>query len=256
MTAMKFAYLNVLAGLSANAIATGSEVVSTFLLSKNFEPESQAKIDELSRRPEIAFEKDFLRWMLSDGAGAVLLENRPNAQGLSLRIDWIEQRSYAGELEACMYAGGEKQPDGSLKGWREFDSLEYVLKHSLLTVQQDVKLLNEFIVPVTVERGLSDTLARRPMKPEQIDFFLPHYSSQYFREKVYQGLKNTGFEIPFERWFTNLTTKGNVGAAAFYVMLEELFNSGRLTPGQRILGFVPESGRFTTAFVHLTVVQS
>jgi 3-oxoacyl-[acyl-carrier-protein] synthase-3 len=35
----------------------------------------------LEKQPELAFEKDFLRWMLSDGAGAVLLENKPAAQG-------------------------------------------------------------------------------------------------------------------------------------------------------------------------------
>jgi 3-oxoacyl-[acyl-carrier-protein] synthase-3 len=255
INALKFAYLNVLAGMSTNAVATGSEVVSTYLLAKNFEPESQAKIDELSQRPEIAFEKDFLRWMLSDGAGAVLLENVPNAEGLSLRIDWIEQRSYAGELESCMYAGGVKQPDGTLKGWREFESMEYVIQHSMFTVQQDVKLLNEFIIPVTIERGFKEILRARPMKAEEVDFFLPHYSSAYFRDKVYQGFKNAGFEIPSDRWFTNLTTKGNVGAAAFYVMLEELFHSGRLAAGQRILGYIPESSRFTTAFVHLTVVE-
>jgi 3-oxoacyl-[acyl-carrier-protein] synthase-3 len=39
-----------------------------------------------------------------------------------------------------------------------------------------------------------------------------------------------------------------------YVMLDELVRSGRLRRGERILCFVPESGRFTSAFLHLTVV--
>jgi 3-oxoacyl-[acyl-carrier-protein] synthase-3 len=255
VNALKVAYLNVLAGLTENAVATGSEVVSTVLLAKNFEAESQAKVDELAARPEIAFEKDFLRWMLSDGAGAVLLENKPNPQGLSLRIDWIDQRSYAGELGACMYAGALKQPDGSLKAWRDFDTMDEVVRHSVFTVQQDVKLLNEHIIPVTIERGFKDTLRKHPMQPGEIDYFLPHYSSNYFRDKVYQGFKNIGFEIPYDRWFTNLPTKGNIGAAAFLVMLEELFHSGRLKAGQRILGYIPESSRFSTSFVQLTVVE-
>ena len=38
-------------------------------------------------------------------------------------------------------------------------------------------------------------------------------------------------------------------------MLEELFHSGRLEPGQRLLGYVPESGRFSSAFLQMTVVQ-
>ena len=36
--------------------------------------------------PYFGFDKDFLRFMLSDGAGAVLLGNKPNDQGLSFKI--------------------------------------------------------------------------------------------------------------------------------------------------------------------------
>jgi len=63
-----------------------------------------------------------------------------------------------------------------------------------------------------------------------------------------------GCEIPYGRWFTNLTEKGNTGSAAIYIILEELFSSGRLKPGQRLLCFIPESGRFSHCFMHLTVV--
>jgi 3-oxoacyl-[acyl-carrier-protein] synthase-3 len=68
------------------------------------------------------------------------------------------------------------------------------------------------------------------------------------------GLANVGLPIPQERWFTNLTSKGNAGAALIFIMLEELFNSGVLRSGQRLLCYVPESGRFSSAFMHLTVV--
>jgi 3-oxoacyl-[acyl-carrier-protein] synthase III len=37
-------------------------------------------------------------------------------------------------------------------------------------------------------------------------------------------------------------------------MLEELVSSGRLQHGQRILGMIPESGRFSVGYVLLTVV--
>ena len=57
-----------------------------------------------------------------------------------------------------------------------------------------------------------------------------------------------------ERWFTNLKYKGNTGAASIFIMLDELFKSGKLKAGQRILFMVPESARFTFACMHLTVV--
>ncbi|MCE1782038.1 hypothetical protein LWT85_24965, partial [Enterobacter hormaechei] len=57
-----------------------------------------------------------------------------------------------------------------------------------------------------------------------------------------------------ERWFTNLTVKGNTGSASIYIMLDELMKSGKLKKDQRLLCFIPESARFTGAFMHLTVV--
>jgi 3-oxoacyl-[acyl-carrier-protein] synthase-3 len=68
------------------------------------------------------------------------------------------------------------------------------------------------------------------------------------------GLENIGFLIPYEKWFTNLTTKGNTGSASIYIMLEELFNGGTLKIGEKILCFIPESGRFSSAFMLLEVV--
>lgn len=256
LNAMKYAWLGVQCGEFKKAVACGSEAPSLILRSRFFEAETQGQLDELEARPEVAFERDFLRWMLSDGAGAALLEPAPSAQGLSLRVDWIFERSFAGEVDACMYAGAEKQPDGSLRGWVTFDPGEWQ-DLRLFALGQDVKQLNEGIARYTVELGMAEVLKKYPdLKPAQIDWFLPHYSSEYFREKAYASLVKAGFEIPYERWFTNLTTKGNTGSASIYIMLEELFASGRLKAGQRILCYVPESSRFSTGFMHLTVCDA
>jgi 3-oxoacyl-[acyl-carrier-protein] synthase-3 len=37
-------------------------------------------------------------------------------------------------------------------------------------------------------------------------------------------------------------------------MLDELIRSGRVERGQRLLCWVPESGRFSAGFIHLTAV--
>lgn len=254
ITALKFAYLEVLAGNKQCAVATGSELVSTFMQAKNFDKESESKLQELESRPEIAFEKDFLRWMLSDGAGAMLLRDQPNANGLSLRIEWIEILSLANQYEACMYGGAVKREDGTLRGWREFDSMEEVLQQSVLSVKQDVKLLNDHIVNATVEQVLPAILAKRDLDIGEVDYFLPHMSSEYFRPRLAEGLERIGCAIPQEKWFTNLSQKGNVGSASIYIMLDELFHSGRLQRGEKILCFVPESGRFSTSYTLLTVI--
>ncbi|MBL4576257.1 MAG: hypothetical protein JKY51_09210, partial [Opitutaceae bacterium] len=108
VTALKYAYLNIKAGESTKSVVVASELASAMMHARNFEAERQHKLDSLAQNPELAFEKDFLRWMLSDGAGAALLTNQPNPVGISLRLDWIDTVSFANELEACMYAGAEK----------------------------------------------------------------------------------------------------------------------------------------------------
>jgi len=253
LTALKYAYMGVASGVHANAVATGSEAASAVLSARNFEAESDAKVDALESHPELAFEKDFLRWMLSDGAGAVLLEAQPRGHGRSLRIDWIETFSYAGEMEACMYAGAVKNPDGTLSGWTQMSSADRELD-SVMSVKQDVKLLNANVIRYTVEKPLPGLVERRQLRVDDINHFLPHYSSAFFRDKVRDGMIAAGFDIPQDRWFTNLTTKGNTGSASMYIMLDELIQTRDLQPGQRILCWVPESGRFSSGFMHLTVV--
>jgi 3-oxoacyl-[acyl-carrier-protein] synthase-3 len=252
MTALKHAYLSVKSEDSNSAIATGSETASTILHAKNFKKESEIAEETLNKRPEIAFEKDFLRWMLSDGAGAMLLQNQPNINGLSLKIEWLDILSFANEMEVCMYAGGDKVHN-EFKGYKEFSQEEWLDK-SLFVVKQDVKLLNANIADITVEKALRKILKKRKLKAIDIDWFLPHYSSQYFKNEVTRSLNNANFPIPQEKWFTNLSKCGNTGSASMYIMLEELFNSKKLKVGEKILCYVPESGRFSSSFMLLEVV--
>jgi 3-oxoacyl-[acyl-carrier-protein] synthase-3 len=102
--ALKFGYLSILGGTAQNVVCTGSERLSVWMRAKYFEEEAE-KIKQLEANPMIAFEKDFLRFMLSDGAGADLLQPNPKPNSLSLRIECIEQKSIASEFPVCMYAG-------------------------------------------------------------------------------------------------------------------------------------------------------
>jgi len=251
--ALKYAYLSVLSGESEHAVASGSENCSSLMRAEHFNEEIAAKVDALGKAPEIAFEKDFLRWMLSDGAGVARLSATPNKESISLKIEWIVQKSYANEQSACMYAGAEKQEDGTLKGWRDYAPQEWI-DDSIMTIKQDVKQLNEHIIEYTVTRPLRELVESGKLDPKTIDYFLPHYSSGYFRDRVYAGMQEAGCDITQDKWFTNLMTKGNTGSASIFIILEELLHSGRLNKGDKLLCYVPESGRFSTAFMQLEVV--
>ena len=254
IAALKHAWLSVASGGAQRAVACASELVSPMMRARHFEAEVQHQVQALEKRPEIAFEKDFLRWMLSDGAGALLLENQPNPDSLSLRINWISLSSAAHELPACMYAGADRNDHSGqstdLQGWLSFTP-EQQQARSVFAIKQDVKLLNANIVRATLTEPLAALVKKHNLKADDIDWFLPHFSSMYFSEPVFESLQSIGLPIPRERWFTNLTSKGNTGAAAPYIMLDELFQSGRIQRGHKILMFIPESGRFSSGFVYM-----
>src|SRR5580658_2130009 len=132
MHAFKYAYMAIKTGDKTNAVATGSERMSASLLSQTFEDEVQ-KLIQLEENPYIGFEKEFLRWMLSDGASAFLMSDKKNETGISLRVEWIDGVSYANKMEACMYMGSEKLPDGTLKSYLDYSPHE-VLDHSILSI--------------------------------------------------------------------------------------------------------------------------
>lgn len=247
--ALKYCYLSVLSGNTQNAVCTGSEILSHWMLSKYFEKETENE-SKLKENPMLAFEKEFLRWMLSDGAGAVLIENKP-AGKLPLKIEWIDIRSYANEKETCMYAGADKTEDGNLKGWCRFDSEEW-LTRSIFSLKQDTRMLGEFIVKMGGQ-FLKDIIETRKLDINSIDYFLPHLSSEFFREPIFKEMELLGINIPKEKWFTNLSNVGNVATVSFILMLEELVRTKDLKKGQKILIQVPESARFTYAYSLLTV---
>lgn len=249
--AFKYAFMSVKSGNSNNAVAVGSEKVSGWLKADKFDAEA-TDLKHLEENPIIAFEKDFLRWMLSDGAGAVLMQNTPNKEGLSLRVDWVDVISYANQIEPCMYAGCEKNEDGSLTGWAELTPYDWGAR-SIFAFKQDTRLLGENIVK------WGGIMWKKMCEKHQIDldkltYFLPHLSSEYFRPKIMEELDKIGYPILAEKWFTNLTSVGNIGSASPYLMLDELFNQGRIKKGDVIVLMVPESARFSYGYAQLTAV--
>ena len=249
MNSLKFGYLSVKSGNSKNAVCTGSERVSTWLLADKYEAEIVHE-QSIEEHPILAFKKDFLRWMLSDGAAAFLLENKPKGEN-PLKIEWMEAFSYAHELEACMYAGGDKLENGEIRPWSDFHSNEW-LEQSIFAIKQDVKLLDKYILEKGAE-SMKAALDKNNINPNEITYFLPHVSSHYFVDKLAKSLAERGIIIPMEKWFMNLKDVGNVGSASIYLMVEEIMNSGKLKKGDKLLLSVPESGRFSYAYAYLTV---
>jgi 3-oxoacyl-[acyl-carrier-protein] synthase-3 len=225
------------------AVAVGSELVSRALRADRFSQETSPGPDA-----------EFLRWMLSDGAGAVVVEPEPRPDGLSLRIDWSHLVSHAHRFPVCMYAGAaSNETIGPGATWQDRPTPAEAHDSGMLNLRQDTSILNN-IVALGVEEYIGLVREGR-IVPGEIDHLLVHYSSEYFRSDIVRLMGEAGLMIPEERWFTNLRTKGNTGAASIFIMLEEAFNGGRFSVGDRVLLMIPESGRFSVSFVHLSCVD-
>ena len=139
-----------------------------------------------------------------------------------------------------------------MKAWSEYTVNEWQ-SESVFSLKQDVKILDAFILKKGVQ-SMKDALNKHQLSPADITYFLPHISSLFFKDKLYEEFKEAGLEIAKEKWFLNLPKVGNVGAASIYLMLEELYHSGNLKSGDTVMLSVPESGRFSYAYAYLRVV--
>jgi len=245
MMALKNAYAQIKSEEKENAVCVGSEFASRLFKASRFEAQ---QLDSLP------FDAEFLRWMLSDGAGALVLENKKNEKGISLRIDWIDLKSHAHEYPLCMYTGKTNNKDEAEKTWLDYPDYESASLAGALNLKQDIRLLDQ-----VVKKGVAhyfELIDRGMVNASQIDWLCCHYSSEFFKAPIKELMQKGGAAIADEKWFSNLTTKGNTGAASIYIMLEELMYSGKLKTGDTILCMIPESGRFTTSFMQLTVEGS
>jgi 3-oxoacyl-[acyl-carrier-protein] synthase-3 len=150
-----------------------------------------------------------------------------------------------------MSAGGEPVVG---KSWLDGPDLAAAEQAGLIRLRQDVKAL-----PALFRLGLREYMGlvrAGRFTPAGIEHVLCHYSAEHFRGEIFGLLREADLMIDEERWFTNLNTRGNTGAASIFVMLEEAWRSGRFSPGDRILLIVPESGRYSLAFAQLTCVTA
>jgi 3-oxoacyl-[acyl-carrier-protein] synthase III len=242
MMAIKNAFAQIKAGEKENAVCVGSEFASRLFKNTRFEAQGMESVP---------FDTEFLRWMLSDGAGAMVLENKKREGQLSLRIDWLDLRSQANDFPLCMYTGKNDNKNEDEPTWLDYPDYESASGAGTLNLKQDVRQLEQVIK--TGVAHFFELIDNGKINPEKIDWLCCHYSSEHFKQPIKDLLIKGGAQIAEDKWFSNLSTKGNTGSASIFIMLEELLYSGKLKEGDTIVCMVPESGRFITSFMGLTV---
>jgi 3-oxoacyl-[acyl-carrier-protein] synthase-3 len=167
-------------------------------------------------------------------------------------VEWIELKSLANAHDLCMYVGPPKN-GARLKSWLDYPDYAAAADAGAINLRQDIRMLDDVVRHAVQE--LVRVAEARGCEPATVDWLAIHYSSHVFRDQGYELAARLGFDIPRERWFTNLYKTGNVGSASIFLLLEELLSGGSLAPGQRVLCVVPESGRFLFGYMLLKVVE-
>jgi 3-oxoacyl-[acyl-carrier-protein] synthase-3 len=137
--------------------------------------------------------------------------------------------------------------------WQDYPTFAEAEAAGSMLLRQDVRLLSNMIklgvdgALRLIEEGILDT--------SKIDHLLCHYSSHHFKGQIFDMLEMAGASVPETKWYSNLYTRGNTGCASIYIMLDEFLEVTELKDGETVLLMIPESGRFNTAYIHLTAVQ-
>lgn len=250
-----FTYLKYQPEKYRNAIVGGVERPSVSFVKNHYTEECQHRQENKALRDNYKFMHGaFLRWMLSDGAGAAVLTNCPNVGSKILKVDWVEIRSYANELPVCMYAGTNDPNALNPKNtYYAQVSMSAAERQGMTVLRQDPTILGEYIVEYAV-REMRRLCEEGVLNPKEIDHFLPHISSYGFFRPLADCMAKESINIPTEKWFLNLENKGNTGSAYIYSALHDFFTEGRINVGEKILLMIPESARFSYGFIQLSCV--
>lgn len=219
----------VKSGDAKSAVCVGVEHSSTGLKSKAFRTTYDIPTILKDVRASKWFMSVFLRFMLSDGAGAFLIEPQPRKDSISLKVDWSYSRSFANQAPLCMQIPAKP-----------------------MILSQNIKILAQYMEPLSKE-AVDGAMCAHDEKLENYSMILPHMSSYYFEKSVKRIISQLApnREVPY---WTNLRTAGNTGAASIFIMLNEYLKTKSVASGDRILLFVPESGQFNYVLISLTVV--
>ena len=171
-----------------------------------------------------------LRWIVSDGAGALALEAGEPDTGLRVWLDSLGVGKPAGMRVAL----GAADPDVRA-------GFERGTQHVVQNMQQ---ALREGF-PLAL-RAIERMLADFGIEGAAIDHFLPAVSSLQVAERLRRRARER-YGVREEAWRLNFTRVGYLGGPGMFVLLDELVREGALRPGDLVCATAEESSKWMAA---------
>ncbi len=224
-------YRAVITGNHAGAVCVGAEHPSVRLRARSIHLRYDWRQMRADLKKSEWFMSVFLRFMLSDGAGAFLLQNEKPESGRAYEINWTYSQSFANEAPLCM----------------KLESETLILSQNIATLAKHLGACARVFTENAMKHH-HESLA-------SYDCILPHISSYIFIRELKTVIREQlkGSDQKPEFW-TNLKSVGNTGAASIFVIFDEYVKTHRPESGTRLLLFVPESGQFNFVLISVTVV--
>lgn len=193
---------------------------------------------EYYNQPLIKKEEVFLRYFLSDGAGALVLEANPeNTEGLF--IENVIMESVGGKKPAAML---NRRPAYWMNPREEFEGGYHHLSQ-MFNEQLRVQFFDDD--GSVFYKGLKKMIDAYKIEVEKVRFFQVNFPSRHISELVMEECEPLG--ISKNKLYTKMSTMGYLGPPMVFVCLDRILKEEKLENNDIILSFVTEVSKFMQA---------
>jgi len=225
---MQVAFDTLRHGRYRTALVCYAQISSVYLRSCYF---NQPTIDKVHAA---------LRWILADGAGAVLLRTSDNHDASAHVVLDTFVESVGGGRPVGMKAGGAVAD--LMRADYQIPELYADGKHHLW---QDFSAVSEYAAPLLLE-GLDRFTSRMKIDPSKVDHYVVSIPSlKLYEDHIPAFLDKLG--ISRDQIQFRCARTGYVGGAATLVHLDQMARSGELQRGQVVVVHAVESSKWMTA---------
>jgi len=187
---------------------------------------------ELIKKEEV-----LLRYFLSDGAGALVLQATDDKHGLFVEHTYTE--SIGGKKPAAMF---NRRPAFWMNPKEEYEKGYHHLAQ--LFNEQLRSHFNEEDGSVFY-KGLKRMMEKYPFDVDAVRYFQVNFPSKHIAELVMEECEKLG--IPKEKLYSKMSSMGYIGPPMAIVSIDRMIREEKINQGDLILSFVTEVSKFMQA---------
>lgn len=194
---------------------------------------------EYYNQPIVKKEELFLRYFLSDGAGAIVLQAEESNTKGSVYLENTYMESIGGEKPAAML---NKRPAYWMNPKEEFE-LGY--HHLAQMFNEQLRIHFNDHDGSVFYKGLSRMIDKYHLNLNDLRFFQVNFPSKHISELVMEETEKLG--IPKSKLYTKMSSMGYAGPPMAFMCVDRILKEETLERNDTILSFVTEVSKFMQA---------